>query len=554
MSDAAAAPKHHKATSNEKLVIGASSLGTVFEWYDFYLYGSLATYIAAHFFSGVNETTAFIFALAAFAAGFFVRPFGALVFGRIGDIVGRKNTFLVTMAIMGLSTFVVGLLPGYNEIGVAAPIILILMRLLQGLALGGEYGGAATYVAEHAPNEKRGLYTSWIQTTATLGLFLSLLVIMATRLMLSPDDFAEWGWRIPFLLSILLLAVSLWIRMQLNESPVFQRMKEEGATSKAPLAEAFGRWPNARLVILALFGAVAGQAVVWYTGQFYALFFLERTLKVDGFTANTLIAIALVIGTPFFVVFGWLSDKIGRKPIIMTGCALAALTYFPLFTMLTEAANPALAAAQRAAPVVVYADPGDCSFQFDPVGRNRFDSQSCDVARAFLSRASVSYTNASLPEGSVAAVHVGDTIIGAPDVASFSGQARSDAIGAFQNELRAALDAVGYPTAAAPDAIDTPLVVAILALLVIYVTMVYGPIAAMLVELFPSRIRYTSMSLPYHIGNGWFGGFLPTTAFAIVAATGNIYNGLWYPVLIAAATLFIGLFFLPETSKRDIDQ
>ena len=549
-----AQPKHHKATSNEKLVIGASSLGTVFEWYDFYLYGSLATYIAAHFFSGVNETTAFIFALAAFAAGFFVRPFGALFFGRIGDLVGRKNTFLVTMAIMGLSTFVVGLLPGYDQIGVAAPILLVLMRLLQGLALGGEYGGAATYVAEHAPNNKRGLYTAWIQTTATMGLFLSLLVIMATRTILPAEDFADWGWRIPFLVSIVLLGVSLWIRLQLNESPVFQKMKEEGTTSKAPLAEAFGKWSNAKIAILALLGAVAGQAVVWYTGQFYALFFLEKTLKVDGLTANTLIAIGLLIGTPFFIFFGWLSDKIGRKPIIMTGCALAALTYFPLFGLLTEAANPALAAAQRNAPVIVYADQSTCAFQFDPVGRNKFDSQSCDVARTFLSRASVSYDNEALPAGATAEIHIGETIIRAPDTAQLSGQARADAIAAFQTEARAALDAVGYPTAADPAAINTPLVVAILALLVIYVTMVYGPIAAMLVELFPSRIRYTSMSLPYHIGNGWFGGFLPTTAFAIVAATGNIYNGLWYPIIIAAATLAIGVFFLPETYKRDIDQ
>ena len=556
MTDVAAnaLPKHHKATSGEKLVIGASSLGTVFEWYDFYLYGSLATYIAAHFFSGVNETTGFIFALAAFAAGFFVRPFGALVFGRIGDLVGRKNTFLVTMAIMGLSTFVVGLLPGYEQIGVAAPIILVLMRLLQGLALGGEYGGAATYVAEHAPNNRRGLYTAWIQTTATMGLFLSLLVIMVTRTALTTEDFAAWGWRVPFVVSIVLLVVSLWIRMQLNESPVFQRMKDEGSTSKAPLAEAFGRWSNAKVAILALLGAVAGQAVVWYTGQFYALFFLEKTLKVDGLTANTLIAVALLIGTPFFIVFGWLSDKIGRKPIIMAGCALAALTYFPLFNLLTEAANPALAAAQRNAPVVVYADQTTCSFQFDPVGRNKFDSQSCDVARAFLSRASVSYANHALPAGAVAEVHIGETVIRAPDTTQLSGSARADAIKAFQDETRAALNAVGYPTAADPTAINTPLVIGILALLVIYVTMVYGPIAAMLVELFPSRIRYTSMSLPYHIGNGWFGGFLPTTAFAIVAATGNIYNGLWYPVIIAAATLVIGLLFLPETHRRDIDQ
>jgi MFS family permease len=545
--------KHHKATSGEKLVIGASSLGTVFEWYDFYLYGSLATYISAHFFSNVNETTAFIFALAAFAAGFAVRPFGALVFGRIGDIVGRKNTFLVTMAIMGLSTFVVGLLPSYEQIGVAAPILLVLMRLLQGLALGGEYGGAATYVAEHAPNSKRGLYTSWIQTTATLGLFLSLIVIMATRTMIPAEDFAEWGWRLPFLASIILLAISLWIRLQLNESPIFQKMKDEGATSKAPLAESFGKWGNLKLVIIALFGAVAGQAVVWYTGQFYALFFLERTLKVDGFTANGLIALGLLIGTPFFIFFGWLSDKIGRKPIILAGCALAALTYFPLFNLLTEAANPALAQAQRTAPVVVYADQSTCSFQFDPVGRNKFDTQSCDVARSFLSRAGVSYNNQSMPGAAQAEIHIGETALSAPDVASMSGDAPAEAITAFQSEARAALDAVGYPAAADPTAINKPLVVGILALLVIYVTMVYGPIAAMLVELFPTRIRYTSMSLPYHIGNGWFGGFLPTTAFAIVAATGNIYNGLWYPIVVAVLTLIVGLFLLPETFKRDID-
>lgn len=553
MSDAAE-PKHHKATSGEKLVIGASSLGTVFEWYDFYLYGSLATYISAHFFSNVNETTAFIFALAAFAAGFAVRPFGALVFGRIGDIVGRKNTFLVTMAIMGLSTFVVGLLPGYDQIGVAAPILLVLMRLLQGLALGGEYGGAATYVAEHAPNNKRGLYTSWIQTTATLGLFLSLLVIMATRSMLPAEDFAEWGWRLPFLASIILLGISLWIRMQLSESPVFQKMKDEGATSTAPLAESFGKWGNLKLVLIALFGAVAGQAVVWYTGQFYALFFLERMLKVDGLTANGLVAIALLIGTPFFILFGWLSDKIGRKPIILVGCALAALTYFPLFNGLTEAANPALSNAQRNAPVVIYANLDDCSFQFDPVGRNKFDNTGCDVARAFMTRAGVSYLSRPTSIGDHGAeVHVGLGVVRIPDVGALEGEARAAAITEFQTEAREILDRAGYPAAAADDEINKPLVIAILALLVIYVTMVYGPIAAMLVELFPTRIRYTSMSLPYHIGNGWFGGFLPTTAFAIVAATGNIYNGLWYPVIVAVFTLVIGLLFLPETYKRDID-
>jgi MFS family permease len=542
-----------RRAGGETRVIAASSLGTVFEWYDFYLYGSLAAVISAQFFSGVNETTGFIFALAAFAAGFAVRPFGALVFGRIGDLVGRKNTFLVTMAIMGVSTFVVGLLPSYADIGVAAPIILVAMRLLQGLALGGEYGGAATYVAEHAPAHRRGLYTSWIQTTATLGLFLSLIVIMATRASMSADDFAAWGWRIPFLASIVLLGVSLWIRFQLAESPAFERMKAQGATSKAPLAESFARWSNLKLVLIALFGAVAGQAVVWYTGQFYALFFLERMLKVDGFTANALVAIALAIGAPFFILFGWLSDKIGRKPIILAGCALAALTYFPLFNALTSAANPALARAQAQSPVLVRADPASCAFQFDPVGRNAFDAQSCDVAKAFLARAGVSYATEAAPAGAVAQIAVGEAVIAAPDVARMSAAERKEAIAAFQTDARAALDAVGYPAAADPAAIDRVLVVALLSVLMLYVTMVYGPIAALLVEVFPTRIRYTSMSLPYHIGNGWFGGFLPTTAFAIVAATGNMYSGLWYPVAIAAFTLVFGALFLPETRYRDID-
>ena len=550
-----AQPKHHKATADEKLVIGASSVGTIFEWYDFYLYGSLATYISAHFFSGVNETTAFIFALAAFAAGFAVRPFGAIVFGRIGDVVGRKNTFLATMIIMGLSTFAVGLLPSYAEIGVAAPALLVAMRLLQGLALGGEYGGAAIYVAEHAPNNKRGLYTSWIQTTATLGLFLSLIVIMSARALMPAEDFAAWGWRAPFLLSAVLLAVSIWIRLQLAESPVFQRMKDEGATSAAPLRESFAKWGNLRLVLIALFGAVAGQAVVWYTGQFYALFFLERTLKVDGLTANMLVAAALLIGTPFFILFGWLSDKIGRKPIILAGCALAALTYFPLFDALTSAANPALAQAQRTAPVTIIARAETCSFQFDPVGRNKFDSQACDVARAFMARAGVSYESRPAPIGDTAAtVQIGARTVAIADVSAMDADARAAAIAAFQGAARTALDQAGYPAGADPSRIDRPLVVAILALLVIYVTMVYGPIAALLVELFPPRIRYTSMSLPYHIGNGWFGGFLPTTAFAIVAATGDIYSGLWYPVIVAGATLLLGLLLLPETRARDIDR
>ena len=539
---------------SERKVILASSLGTVFEWYDFYLYGLLATIISAQFFSGVNETTGFIFALAAFAAGFAVRPFGALVFGRIGDLVGRKNTFLVTMGLMGASTFLVGVLPSYASIGVAAPILLVVLRLVQGLALGGEYGGAATYVAEHAPDGKRGLFTSFIQTTATLGLFAALGVVIAIRSAMGEAAFADWGWRIPFLISIILLGVSLWIRLQLEESPVFKQMKEEGTTSKAPLTEAFGRWENLKWVLVALFGAVAGQAVVWYSGQFYALFFLEKTLKVDGATANILIAIALMLGTPFFILFGWLSDKIGRKPIILAGCALAALTYFPAFHMLTTAANPALAAAQANAPVTVIANPALCSFQFDPIGKNRFDRTACDVAKSHLAKAGVPY--ASQDAGSDwATVSIGRKAITIANPSGGIGPWRSAAsTPAKLAEMYAALAAAGYPAKADPAAINKPLVVAILFYLVLLVTMVYGPIAALLVELFPSRIRYTAMSLPYHIGNGWFGGFLPTTAFAMVAATGNIYYGLWYPVVVAAITLVIGLLFLPETFRRKIHE
>jgi len=539
---------------SERKVILASSLGTVFEWYDFYLYGLLATIISAQFFSGVNETTGFIFALAAFAAGFAVRPFGALVFGRIGDLVGRKYTFLVTMGLMGLSTFLVGVLPSYAAVGVAAPILLVLLRLVQGLALGGEYGGAATYVAEHAPEGKRGLFTSFIQTTATLGLFAALLVVIATRFLVGEEAFADWGWRIPFLISFILLGVSLWIRLQLEESPVFRRMKEEGTTSKAPLTEAFARWSNLKWVLVALLGAVAGQAVVWYTGQFYALFFLEKTLKIDGGTANILIAIALALGTPFFIVFGWLSDRIGRKPIILLGCALAALTYFPAFQMLTAAGNPAMAAAQARAAVTVTADPGVCSFQFDPVGRNRFERTGCDIAKAALAKSGVSYTSVTRERitGAPAHVRIGARELIAPEPWRLAEEARSDAAEAFRRELSAATAAAGYPAAADPDAIDKPRVVAILFWLVLLVTMVYGPIAALLVELFPSRIRYSAMSLPYHIGNGWFGGFLPTTAFAMVAATGNIYYGLWYPIGVALLTLVVGLLFLPETFRRSI--
>ena len=546
-------PEEQEVSHNQWLVIGASSLGTVFEWYDFYLYGLLASIISAQFFSGVNEVTGFIFALAAFAAGFAVRPFGALVFGRLGDLVGRKYTFLITMTIMGGATFAVGLLPSYASAGVIAPVLLLVLRLLQGLALGGEYGGAATYVAEHAPPGKRGLYTSWIQTTATLGLFAALLVVIGTRTYVGEDAFKVWGWRIPFLVSIVLLAVSLWIRMKLSESPVFLKMKSRGTTSKAPLSEAFGQWSNLKIVIIALAGAVMGQAVVWYTGQFYALFFLERMLRVDGATTNILTAIALVLATPGFIFFGWLSDRIGRKPIILTGCLLALLTYFPLFGALTRYANPALYAAQASTPVTVLADPHECSFQFDPIGKNAFDTTSCDIAKSFLAKAGVSYQRLDAPAGTLAQIRSGTTTLTAPDPKLVTGKERKAAIAAYQKEVKGVLAAAGYPDKANPTTINKPMVVLILFVLVLYVTMVYGPIAALLVELFPARIRYSAMSLPYHIGNGWFGGFLPTTAFAMVAATGDIYYGLWYPIVVAGATLVLGFFLLPETFKRPID-
>jgi len=541
-------------TREEKKVVFASSLGTVFEWYDFYLYGTLAVIIGKQFFSNLDPGSQVIFSLLAFAAGFIVRPFGAIFFGRLGDMIGRKYTFLVTILIMGLSTFVVGLLPGYAAIGIAAPVILIGLRLLQGLALGGEYGGAATYVAEHSPHGKRGEFTSWIQTTATLGLFLSLIVILGTRTWTGEADFEAWGWRIPFLLSFLLLGISVWIRLSMNESPAFKKMKEEGRTSKAPLTESFAEWKNLKVVTLALFGLTMGQAVVWYTGQFYALFFLTGPLKVDAATANILVAFSLLIGTPFFIVFGRLSDRIGRKPIIMAGCLLAALTYFPLFQALTAAANPQLAAAQKKNRVVVVADPERCSFQFNPTGTAKFTS-SCDIAKQTLAGRSVSYENEAGPPGVVARVKINDTVI-----TGFETQGRAPAEvkakdDAFKKEIGAALTAAGYPAEARPIAFVSATwwtVVSILSVMVIYVTMVYGPIAAMLVELFPTRIRYTSMSLPYHIGNGWFGGLLPATGLAIVAQTGNMYNGLWYPIVFAAITFVVGTLFLPETRNLDI--
>ena len=532
------APRTGGMTSEERLVIFASSLGTVFEWYDFYIYGTLAVFLAKYFFSNVPANVAFIFTLLAFAAGFAVRPFGALIFGRLGDMIGRKYTFLITMSLMGIGTFFIGVLPGFATWGILAPIVLIGLRLVQGLALGGEYGGAAIYVAEHAPSNKRGYYTSWIQTTATLGLFLALLLILGIRTTMGEAAFADWGWRIPFLLSAVLLAVSLWIRLKLNESPLFQRMVDEGKQSKRPLTEAFGEWSNLKIAILALLGATAGEAVVWYGGQFYALFFLTQTLKVPGTTAQIMIAIGLLIGTPCFILFGALSDRIGRKPIMLAGFALAAVTYFPIFQGITHFANPKLEAALAASPVTVTADPAECSFQFKATGVEKFTT-GCDQIKTALVNLSVNYNNVSAAAGTKASVQIGDQTIASdtPNLAA---------------TIAAAVKGHGYPASADPNDINYPMTVLLLVILVVYVTMVYGPIAAWLVEMFPTRIRYSGLSLPYHIGNGWFGGFLPATVFAIVAATGNIYSGLWYPIGIAAMSFVVALIFLPETKDRDI--
>ena len=526
-------------TSEQRMVIFASSLGTVFEWYDFYIYGTLGVFLAKYFFSNVPPNVGFIFALLAFAAGFAVRPFGALIFGRIGDMIGRKYTFLVTMSLMGIGTFFIGVLPGYASWGIAAPIVLIALRLVQGLALGGEYGGAAIYVAEHAPRNKRGFYTSWIQTTATLGLFMALLLILGIRTAMGEAAFGDWGWRIPFLLSAILLAVSIWIRLKLNESPLFRKMQEEGTTSKRPLTEAFGQWSNAKIALLALLGATAGEAVVWYGGQFYALFFLTQTIKVPAVDAQIMIAISLAIGTPCFILFGWLSDKIGRKPIMMAGFAIAAITYFPIFHGLTHFANPKLEAALAASPVVVTADPAECSFQFKATGTETFTT-GCDRIKAALVGLSLNYDNVAAPKGTPASVKIGNDVL--------SGATATPAA------IAAAVKTHGYPAGADTKDINYVMTVLLLTILVVYVTMVYGPIAAWLVELFPTRIRYTGLSLPYHIGNGWFGGFLPATAFAIVAATGNIYSGLWYPIVVASMSFFVALFFLPETKDRDISK
>jgi MFS family permease len=538
-------------TGEERKIIFASSLGTIFEWYDFYLYGSLAAILGKQFFSGINASASFVFALIAFAAGFAVRPLGALVFGRTGDLIGRKHTFLITTLLMGASTFLVSILPTYSSIGIAAPVALIMLRLVQGLAVGGEYGGAATYVAEHAPAGRRGAFTSWIQTTATLGFFLSLLVVLGSRYVVGDARFEVWGWRIPFGFSIVLLLFSVWIRLSLHESPVFLKMKSENAAARAPVKEAFGDWRNLRLILVALFGLVAGQAVIWYAGQFYALFFLTQTLKMESVTASLLIALALFIGAPLIVFFGSLSDRVGRKPVILAGFLLATITYFPIFHGLTRFANPALAEVQRRAPVTLFADPKSCSFQFNPVGTAEF-VDSCDIAKAFMTKSSVNYKNVNAPPGTVAYVQVGGLTVRSFEGGGLSPAERKQKLAAFETTLSRQIRAVGYPPVADPGRINYLMVTLMLLALVVLVAMVYGPIAAMLVELFPTRIRYTAMSLPYHIGNGWLGGFLPPTAFALVATTGDMYSGIWYPVLIAGISFIIGLLFLPETHHRSI--
>lgn len=525
-----------ETSPDTRKVIFASSLGTVFEWYDFFLYGALAAVISKQFFAGVNDTTAFIFALMAFAAGFIVRPFGALVFGRLGDMIGRKYTFLATIILMGVATFCVGLLPTYASIGIAAPIILVVLRMLQGLALGGEYGGAATYVAEHAPIGKRGFHTSWIQSTATLGLLLSLLVVLGCRYF-TGDQFEVWGWRIPFLLSIVLLGISTWIRLSLHESPAYLKMKEEGKTSKAPIRESFGKWENLKVVLIALFSINAGQAVTFYAAQFYVLFFLTQFLKMDPAVANSLLIISVVIGAPFFIIFGWLSDKVGRKPVLMLGLLLATALYFPIFKSLAHYANPAIDQASRQAPITVLADPATCTFQFDPVGKAKFDSP-CDKVKTFLVKQGLPYSSVAAPAGSGVQVSIGDVKIDGYD----------------ESALRGAITLAGYPQQADLQQINKPMIVALIVALIIISAMCYGPLAALMVELFPTRIRYTSMSLPYHIGNGWFGGFLPTVSFALVVYTGDIFYGLWYPVLITGVSLVVGMICLRETKNIDLDK
>ncbi len=549
-SEAEGGPQASKSTARH--VIGASALGTMFEWYDFFLYGALASSFASHFFSAVNETTAFIFALATFAVGFIVRPLGSLIFGRIGDLVGRKVTFLATLAVMGLATFLVGLLPDHASIGIAAPLLLIALRILQGLAIGGEFGGAIVYVAEHAPSGRRGLHTSFIPAMAMAGLLLSLAVIAATRAAMTPAEFSDWGWRVPFLLSVILLGISLWIRLRLQESPVFRRMQEERALSRAPVSETFLHGRNLRLVLAALFGCVIGQAVLFYMGTFYAYYFLERVARVDGFSLTLMTGISLVIGAPLVIACGWLSDRIGRRPLLLGAVALAALLYFPLFNALLAAANPALAHARVAAPVIVAADPADCSLLFDPLGRASYDRRSCDVVKSFLARAGISHQMRVLPPGATARVEIGRVVLRAPDAAALAADGRAGATAAFQLEAEAALAAAGYRGVADPLRIDKLLVVAILVALLTLAAAASGAYAALLAEMFPARIRYTALSFPQNLGNGWFGGLLPAIAFTIVAATGNIFAGLWYPVSVAALCFVVGWFAVPETRGRPI--
>jgi len=535
-------------TKSDKLVVFASSLGTVFEWYDFLLVGALAGEISRHFFSGVNPAAAFIFTLLGFAAGFAVRPLGAVVFGRLGDLVGRKYTFVITIVLMGSATFAIGLLPGFASIGIAAPVVFVALRMLQGLAIGGEYGGAVIYVAEHAPDGHRGSWTSWIQTTGSMALVMSLGVVLSVRYALGEAAFADWGWRIPFLFSIVLLLISVWIRLKLNESPAFLRMKAQGSSSKAPLSEAFGQWRNLKLILIAFFGLAMGQAVIWYTGQFYSLFFLIQILKADSVTANWLIIIATVLTAPLYYVFGTLSDRIGRKRVFLTGVFLGIVAFFPLYKALTHYVNPALERAQGSSPVIVVADPGECSFQFNPVGTAKFHT-SCDVARSSLAKAGVNYQSAVAPAGTAAQIRVGSAVIEAYDASGPDAKIR---VSEFQSALAATLKQAGYSPTADPGEMNRPMAVLILMLLMACGTLTYGPLAAMLVEMFPTRIRYTSLSVPYHVGVGWFGGFLPATAFAIIAASGNIYAGLWYPVIIASVAFVVSLLLVRETKDVDI--
>ncbi len=540
-------------TGSTRRVVLASSLGTLFEWYDFFLYGALAAITSKHFFSAVNETAAFIFALLTFSVGFAARPFGALVFGRLGDRSGRKYTFLITIVVMGSSTVLVGCLPSYSSIGMAAPVLLIALRLLQGLALGGEYGGAAIYVAEHAPGARRGYFTSWIQTMAGVGLLLSLVVIAVVRWLLGEAAFADWGWRVPFLLSAILLVISVWIRLSLHESPVFQRMKDEGRIAKAPLREAYGQWRYVKLGIAAMFGIIAGQATLWYTANFYSLYFLTQTMRVDSLDATLLLGVAVALAVPFNVIFGAWSDRIGRKPFFVVGCLLAALLYFPIFHGLSHYANPALDAARKTTPVQVHADPAACSFQFNPIGAADF-TRSCDIAKSILARQHVSYDNLALAPGARARVQVGEVVIESFDGGAMDRETRVTRIAELEARVVAAIRAAGYPEKADPDAMNRPAIVALLFALCLLAAMTYAPVAAAMVELFPARIRYTAMSIPYHAANGWIGGLLPPMAFALVAATGNVDAGLWYPLFFAILTVVVGAVMLPETRGRPIDE